>query len=137
MTHDEIRAAINAGRQAADVARESGLPITAVHHIAHGRGIGSRPTRQIGCERCGQLTAFRGGIYPICTDCRVEIQAVRATAASAVRKAVNIGMLKPAKDCVCVDCGSSAKHYDHRDYSKPLTVEPVCQSCNAKRGMAA
>lgn len=34
----------------------------------------------------------------------------------------------------CVDCGNRAVHYDHRDYAKPLEVEPVCQSCNMKRG---
>jgi hypothetical protein len=24
--------------------------------------------------------------------------------------------------------------YEHRDYTKPLQVEPVCRSCNALRG---
>lgn len=27
-----------------------------------------------------------------------------------------------------------ARDYDHRDYNKPLEVEPVCHSCNMKRG---
>lgn len=26
--------------------------------------------------------------------------------------------------------------YDHRDYTKPLSVEPVCRSCNKLRGPA-
>lgn len=26
----------------------------------------------------------------------------------------------------CVDCGSPAKHYDHRDYAHPDCVDPVC-----------
>lgn len=34
----------------------------------------------------------------------------------------------------CVDCGRPAKVYDHRDYSRPLDVEPVCKGCNKKRG---
>lgn len=34
----------------------------------------------------------------------------------------------------CIDCGAAAQHYDHRDYSRPLNVEPVCVSCNCKRG---
>lgn len=34
----------------------------------------------------------------------------------------------------CVDCGEEAKHWEHRDYLKPLQVEPVCPSCNSKRG---
>ena len=36
----------------------------------------------------------------------------------------------------CVDCGRPARHYDHRYYTKPLDVEPVCASCNVKRGSA-
>jgi len=36
----------------------------------------------------------------------------------------------------CVDCGDQAQCYDHRDYLAPFAVEPVCQACNARRGMA-
>ena len=36
----------------------------------------------------------------------------------------------------CTDCGKRATVYDHRDYGRPLDVEPVCQSCNLKRGPA-
>lgn len=34
----------------------------------------------------------------------------------------------------CVDCGEPANEYDHRDYMKPLAVEPVCRACNQARG---
>ncbi len=36
----------------------------------------------------------------------------------------------------CVDCGRRASAHDHRDYGKPLEVDPVCGSCNYKRGSA-
>jgi len=36
----------------------------------------------------------------------------------------------------CVDCGNPASVYDHRDYLKPLEVDPVCRVCNSKRGPA-
>lgn len=36
----------------------------------------------------------------------------------------------------CTDCGVPASQYDHRDYSRPLDVEPVCRSCNLRRGTA-
>jgi len=36
--------------------------------------------------------------------------------------------------CSCTDCGKPAEVYDHRDYAEPLKVEPVCRSCNHKRG---
>ena len=53
-----------------------------------------------------------------------------------VRTAVRRGDLEHISSQLCVDCGSQAKHYDHRDYDKPLDVEPVCISCNHKRGKA-
>jgi len=34
----------------------------------------------------------------------------------------------------CEDCGRDAECYDHRDYNKPLDVEPVCRQCNSIRG---
>jgi hypothetical protein len=35
----------------------------------------------------------------------------------------------------CVDCGKyAAQCYDHRDYTKPLEVDPVCGGCNVRRG---
>lgn len=36
----------------------------------------------------------------------------------------------------CTDCGKPATCYDHRNYYKPLEVEPVCKSCNNKHGAA-
>jgi hypothetical protein len=44
--------------------------------------------------------------------------------------------MRPARDFACADCGKPATDYDHRDYRKPLEVEPVCHSCNLKRGPA-
>ena len=36
----------------------------------------------------------------------------------------------------CVDCGAPATQWDHRSYSRPLDVDPVCSSCNIRRGPA-
>lgn len=56
---------------------------------------------------------------------------------SAVAYAIKKSVLPPInKDTKCVDCGGQAKHYDHRDYNKPLEVEAVCQKCNMRRGPA-
>lgn len=54
----------------------------------------------------------------------------------AVAKAILCGDLPRASDCQCADCGLPAMDYDHRDYSKPLEVQPVCRSCNKLRGPA-
>lgn len=53
-----------------------------------------------------------------------------------VRGAVLKGLLPKASACACVDCAKPARDYDHRDYTEPLTVAPVCRSCNQKRGPA-
>lgn len=60
-------------------------------------------------------------------------------AAQRVRRAVVAGELTDLRSEVvnCLDCGvNRAVAYDHRDYSKPLEVQPVCHSCNLKRGPA-
>jgi hypothetical protein len=36
----------------------------------------------------------------------------------------------------CVDCGKRATCWEHRDYGKPLDVEPTCHRCNLRRGPA-
>jgi len=54
-----------------------------------------------------------------------------------VSNAVARGELPPVATCLCVDCGDPAQAYDHRDYGRPLDVEPVCDPCNARRGKAS
>ena len=48
--------------------------------------------------------------------------------------AVRTKIVPRAKDCICIDCGKSAYCYDHRDYSKPTEIEPVCGRCQGLRG---
>lgn len=47
---------------------------------------------------------------------------------------VRAGRLKKASEFKCYLCGVQAQCYDHRDYSKPLDVRPVCRMCNYKLG---
>jgi len=55
----------------------------------------------------------------------------------AVKKSIDDGHIAPLDGSIaCVDCGKPATVYEHRDYTKPLDVEPVCSSCNRKRGPA-
>jgi hypothetical protein len=57
------------------------------------------------------------------------------TALSMVGRAIRKGVLPKLDGTIaCVDCTAPATVYEHRDYGKPLDVEPVCQSCNKKRG---
>lgn len=42
--------------------------------------------------------------------------------------------MPPPTACKCADCGEPAYCYDHRDYRKPIDVQPVCRACNQRRG---
>ena len=53
-----------------------------------------------------------------------------------VDSAIKYGYLPKPSTLLCLDCGSPAQVYDHRDYNRPLDVEPVCHACNVKRGPA-
>jgi len=54
----------------------------------------------------------------------------------AIYNAVRRGALPNVKTLACVDCNEPATVYEHRDYLKPLEVEPVCHRCNKHRGPA-
>jgi hypothetical protein len=63
--------------------------------------------------------------------------AIRTAAHRAVNRAVLYGDLPKLDGSIkCFDCDAPARHYDHRDYRKQLAVQPVCASCNRKRGTA-
>ncbi len=65
-----------------------------------------------------------------------HLRAAVQVAHTAVARARRHGLLPSPSSLVCVDCGRPALFYDHREYAKPLDVEPVCRSCNVRRGPA-
>lgn len=76
-----------------------------------------------------------------CTACSIDqyhrLAAISGPAHRKVLKAVRDGLLPKLDGSVaCVDCGQKARRYDHREYARPLEVDPVCCSCNGKRGPA-
>lgn len=88
------------------------------------------------CRDCGESGRhYRVGKPRIrCHSCTKKYRSVMAVASVMVMRAVKAGKLKPVRGQKCTDCGKPARAYDHRDYRKPLVVEPVCASCNALRG---
>lgn len=98
------------------------------------------------CEKVIPRNRTRSGGYVRtglrCWDCNRQHYAYMAVATGkqlanyAVHRAIASGVLKPASAHTCVDCGAKALAWDHRDYNRPLDVEPVCQSCNSVRGKA-
>ena len=91
--------------------------------------------RLIECVHCGFITSRYPGAK-LCWDCAKAHQKLQGRAIMLVQRAVTMGKIPPAKTLQCVDCNAPAMGYDHRDYSKPLDVAPVCIPCNWKRGPA-
>jgi hypothetical protein len=93
-----------------------------------------------------KLCACGGDLEPYgrrdrCHKCRKrheqQMDAIKNPAHQAVAAAIKAGKLSRLDGSVpCVDCGKPATHYDHREYAKPLEVDPVCRSCNIRRGPA-
>ena len=92
------------------------------------------------CKKCKQpKMVFGGSAYFVCDDCKPANHYTfgdQYKAARAVMQAKQKGLLQPPSNFDCVDCGKKATVYDHRDYKKPLEVDPVCRSCNVRRGSA-
>jgi len=67
-----------------------------------------------------------------------QLRLIASLAHARVREAILRGELaRLPNGTLCVDCRVvPALQYDHRDYSKPLEVEPVCRRCNRRRGPA-
>lgn len=91
------------------------------------------------CPSCGQQALM--GMRGTCGNCdhsrHLRLYRLRYPAINAVAGAIREGRI-PRLDgrIACVDCGKPATCYDHRSYAEPLKVDPVCRSCNTRRGPA-
>ena len=88
------------------------------------------------CRVCNSAIIDRYHSAKLCFACADHRKNGGYKAHTQVKKAIKNGLLKPVKELKCLDCGCKAEIYDHKDYNKPLEVEPVCRSCNRKRGSA-
>lgn len=99
-----------------------------------------RPYSYRDCAQCGRaaLMSFSTRHCDKCGRERVLGRIRLSSPAHAkVHKAIRLGELAVLDGSIaCVDCGKPAEFYDHRRYSEPLNVEPVCPGCNVRRGPA-
>ena len=85
------------------------------------------------CVACGNEIVNRTNRAIYCVDCKNPRST--CSARNALKRAIMKGLIPRLEGQFrCVDCGDVATEYDHRDYSKPLDVDPVCRSCNRRRG---
>lgn len=106
-----------------------------------------RPTKMIldgcvVCIHCQTPTKMKHYTPLSCYKCSQKLYSDRnvrggqARAHLLVCKARKDGLLPDPSTLKCTDCDRAAEQYDHRDYGKPLEVDPVCRSCNILRGPA-
>jgi len=100
------------------------------------------------CYVCKQAEMVTGGSHMfLCSKCkpsrlehgryvRQSILTGREEAMTEVAKAIRDGRLSHPSELSCSDCHGQATEYDHRDYRRPLDVDPVCRRCNLLRGPA-
>lgn len=90
------------------------------------------------CRRCSaEFQAFPMGRHWYCDECQSASYEARRRASKWMSLAIRTGRLLPARTFRCVDCGEKwATAWEHRDYDKPLDVDPTCDSCNFRRGPA-
>lgn len=67
---------------------------------------------------------------------RMDWLSGRLMAAAMLLRAIQRKQLARPDQFTCSDCDKQAFCYDHRDYGRPLDVDPVCRSCNTRRGSA-
>lgn len=106
------------------LSRDSEGRMTKTIHYCRYCGVNTRSAHMRTCGHCLSVQNFL-----------TDIGSGRMRAGSAVACAINRGDLARATEFVCA-CGKPAEQYDHRDYNRPLEVEPVCRSCNVRRGSA-
>jgi hypothetical protein len=108
----------------------------------------TRTPRKCVCAVCGVVDLRKGCTARyLCSSCRFEevkknriharqFFSGKESAGRDVALAISEGKIKRPSSYQCVDCGAQAGEYDHRDYSQPLDVAPVCRKCNHHRGLA-
>lgn len=101
--------------------------------------------KQFVCRGCGHWFHDPCPVLPQthCKACKKAMGEMRSRifplqkkAHEKVKNAMARGQLLPPSQLTCRDCGETAECYDHRDYRKPLDVDPVCTRCNIRRGTA-
>lgn len=92
-------------------------------------------TYEFACEFCGvAVEKDRKPKRLHCFDCRRRCYRMQQRCGAIVQRAIRDGIIPRVSTLSCVDCGKPACDYDHRDYTKPLEIEPTCRKCNLKRG---
>lgn len=87
------------------------------------------------CKECASSFETRSRYARVrCPECYGLAHYAAQWARAQVQRAIILGRLMPASSFRCTDCPEWATEYEHRNYSQPFAVDPVCTSCNCRRG---
>lgn len=113
------------------------IPVTYVRSKERPKPKGNETFRCIRCNAVFYKRTDRGhGSKRYCLECEHEKEKAMDRAGYRIKKAIKAGKILPATSYECWDCSEPADRYDHRNYDKPLDVQPVCARCNRRRGPA-
>ena len=87
------------------------------------------------CAQCSVYIPRERWARMFCIPCAAQryLRNGRIKAGQLLHREILAGRIPRPDTMACTDCGAHATQYDHRDYSKPFDVEPVCGSCNMRR----
>lgn len=88
------------------------------------------------CAACKRVLGHQHHSARYCLPCADSVMDMQKAIAKSLRFAINAGKLKDWRGQKCHFCGEAASGYEHRDYSRPFNVRPICRSCNWKLGPA-
>jgi hypothetical protein len=110
-----------------------GVPV-----ISIAEAVGDPRVKKARCYVCKQtkLISKRRGSKFTCVECAEPLRQQRRAARCILTMAIKAGFIRSHHGQQCVDCGAPAIGLEHREYSRPLDVEPICNSCNFRRGPA-
>lgn len=91
----------------------------------------------IQCAACKRVLGNQHHSARYCLPCSDAVSDMRKSISKRLRYAIDTGKLKDWRGQKCNFCGESAIGYEHRDYSQPFDVTPICRSCNWKLGPAS
>lgn len=130
-TLDILQMRLNANESIKNWAYRLGVDVVTIYRWERD---GLIPTPEIMAQVARKLHAQGQRIMP--SERWLAFYFLQRKAISMVASAIKKGNLPKPTVLLCVDCGSDAHEYDHRDYTQPLKVDAVCRKCNRKRGFA-
>lgn len=88
------------------------------------------------CTGCGRSLRGQHHSTRYCLPCADHVDRIKRSAYARLGWAIRTGAFPDWRGQKCHACEAPAIGYEHRDYSQPFDVRPICKSCNWALGPA-